>query len=64
MPDRSLFSFPKKIFIFPSKNNYQGTQQFKQLDSHQTRQARICCIFEFNGISVHLYILSHFEYDY
>ena len=36
-------------------NFYQGTQQFKLLDSQQIRQARICCIFEINGIPVHLY---------
>lgn len=35
-------------------NFYKGTQQFKLLFSNQIRQARICCIFEINGISVHL----------
>ena len=35
-------------------NFYQGTQQFKLLDSHQIRQARICCIFEVNGLEVFL----------
>ena len=53
MPDRSLFSFPKKSSFFSSKNNYQGSQQFKLLDSHQIRQTRICCIFEINGLEVH-----------
>ena len=33
-------------------NFYQGTQQFKLLDSHQIRQARICSIIEVNGFSV------------
>ena len=45
-------------------NFYQCTQQFKLLDLHQIRQARICYIFEINGIYVHLLILPHFEYDY
>jgi hypothetical protein len=49
MADRSLFSFPKKIFIISSKNFYQGTLQFKLLDSHQIGLARICYIFEING---------------
>ena len=35
-------------------NFYQGTQQIKLLDSHQIRQARICCILEINGMEVHL----------
>ena len=35
-------------------NFYQGTQQFKLLDSHQIRQARICCIFEIYGLEVFL----------
>lgn len=38
-------------------NFYQGTQQFKLLDSHQIRQARICCIFEINGLEVFLGLL-------
>ena len=33
-------------------NFYQGTQQFKLLDSHQIRQARICCIFSINELEV------------
>ena len=35
-------------------NFYQGTQQFKPFDSHQIHQARICCIFEINGLDVFL----------
>ena len=35
-------------------NFYQGTRQMKLLDSHQMRQARICCIFEINGLEVFL----------
>ena len=35
-------------------NFYQGTQQIKLLDSHQIRQARICCIFKINGLEVFL----------
>ena len=49
----AVFFRSKQIFIFSSKNNYQGTQQFKLLDSHQIRQALICCIFEINGLEVH-----------
>ena len=33
---------------------YKGTQRFKLLNSGQIRLARICCIFEVNGISVFL----------
>ena len=33
---------------------YLGPQQFKLLDSHQIRQARICCIFSINNIIVFL----------
>ena len=35
-------------------NFYQGTQQFKLLDSRQIRTARLVCIFEVNGISIFL----------
>ena len=35
-------------------NFYQGTRQMKLLDSHQIRQVRDVCIFEINGIPVHL----------
>ena len=35
-------------------NFYQGTQQFKLLDSRQIRTARICCIFSINDIIVFL----------
>ena len=38
-------------------NFYQGTQQFKPFDSHQIHQARICCIFEINGLEVFLGLL-------
>ncbi len=39
----------------PQRNNfYQGSQQFKQLDSHQIRRVSICYIFEINGLEVHL----------
>ena len=48
----------------PALQLLPGTQQFKLLDLHQIRQARICYIFEINGIYVHLLILPHFEYDY
>ena len=35
-------------------NFYKGTRQMKLLDSHQIRQVRDICIFEINGIPVHL----------
>ena len=35
-------------------NFYQGTQQFKLLNSGQIRQVRICCIFSINDIIVFL----------
>ena len=35
-------------------NLYQGTQQFKLLDSHQIRTARICCVFSINNLEVFL----------
>ena len=35
-------------------NFYQGTRQMKLLDSRQIRQVRDVCIFEINGIPVHL----------
>ena len=35
-------------------NFYQGTQQFKLLDSRQIRTARLVCIFEINSISIFL----------
>jgi len=54
MADRGLFSFQNKSSFFSSKNNYQGTQQFKLLDSHQIRTARICCIFSINNLEVFL----------
>ena len=34
-------------------NFYQGTQQFKLLDSRQIRTARLVCIFEINGIQMY-----------
>ena len=38
----------------PSWRTPTTNQQFKLLDSHQIRQARICCIFEINGLEVFL----------
>ena len=35
-------------------NFYQGTRQMKLLDSRQIRQVRDVCIFEINGMEVHL----------
>ena len=35
-------------------NFYKGTRQIKLLNSGQIRQVRDVCIFEINGIEVHL----------
>lgn len=35
-------------------NFYEGTQQFKLLQSRQIRTIRICLIFEINGMEVFL----------
>ena len=35
-------------------NFYKGTRQIKLLNSQQIRQVRDVCIFEINGIPVHL----------
>lgn len=35
-------------------NFYEGTQQFKILQSRQIRTIRICLIFEINGMEVFL----------
>lgn len=35
-------------------NFYEGTQQFKILNSNQIRTLRLCCIFEVNGMEVFL----------
>ena len=35
-------------------NFYEGTQQFKLLQSNQIRTIRLCLIFEINGIPVFL----------